>query len=256
VSEVTSKIQRYKCVIEYEGTHYFGWQKQANTSETIQTKIETALFNFSHQQIEIFGSGRTDAGVHALGKVAHFDFDHSHQDYEPFKILEAINAHLRDTRITVLAIEKAAPDFHARFDAKQRSYDYHILNRYARPTFNKNIITHVPYSLSLSKMQAAAEYLIGTHDLSSFRARHCQAKSPVKSIDTITITQNGDHIVFHISAKSFLHHQIRNMVGTLCHIGSNKWPVEKMSEIIAARDRRVAGPTAPPNGLFFKEIIY
>lgn len=249
-------IQRYRCVIEYEGTHYFGWQRQKNTPETIQEKIETAIYRFSQQHVEVYGSGRTDTGVHALGQVAHFDLDLSHKTYEAERILAAINAHLLGEPIILLSVVEVHPEFHARFDAKQRSYEYHILNRYAPPTFNQNIITHIPYALSVGKMQEAAQYFIGKHDLTSFRASHCQAKSPIKTIDEVTFMQNGDHIVLHVRAQSFLYHQIRNMVGSLCQVGSGKWPPEKIQEILAAKDRCAAGPTAPPNGLFFKEAHY
>lgn len=256
MSDLTSHIQRYKLLIEYAGTRYYGWQKQKHHPNTIQEKVETAIYQFSRQAVEVFGSGRTDTGVHALGQVAHFDLDLSKKTYTTEKIQAAINAHLIDEQIAILKVEEAKPDFHARFDAVQRRYEYHILNRKAPPTYNKDIITHIPYPLLLNPMQEAAKLLIGTHDLSSFRAADCQANSPVKTIDEICISQKGAQITIFVAAKSFLYNQIRNMAGTLIKIGAGKWPVEKMQTILEAKDRCVAGPTAPPNGLFFLEARY
>ncbi len=251
-----SDLKRFKIIIEYEGTHYLGWQKQKHFPNTIQETIEDAIHAFSQQRVEVFGSGRTDSGVHAIGQVAHFDLDFSHKSYETDKIKAAINAHLLDKKISILKIEEIHSDFHARYDAKQRSYKYVILNRYSPPTFNKNIVTHIKYPLDVSKIKRVSKLLIGTHDLTSFRAADCQAKSPVKTIDEINITQEGELIIFHIKARSFLYNQIRNMVGTFCKIGTGKWPTSKMQEILEAKDRTKAGPTAPPQGLFFLEATY
>lgn len=249
-------LKRYKLLIEYDGTDYFGWQKQKHSINTIQAKIEKAIYAFSHQNIEIFGSGRTDSGVHALGQVAHFDLDISIKQYSKDKIQAAINAYLTDENIVILKIEEVSSEFHARFDAIQRSYKYVILNRKSKPTFNKNYVTHISYPLDIHAMQEAANILIGTHDLSSFRSAGCQSKSPIKTIDEITITQKNDIITFYIKAQSFLYHQIRNMMGTFFQIGSRKWPATEMQKILKAKDRTKAGPTAPPNGLFFLETKY
>lgn len=247
-------MARYKITIEYDGTGLLGWQKQLDGS-SVQEYLETAIYKFSNQKVEVFGSGRTDAGVHALGQVAHFDLETS---MDEFKLREALNAHLRnmETKIAVIEVEKAADDFNARFDTIKRSYIYRILNRRSPSPLRENRVWHINYPLDIKKMLEASKYLIGYHDFSSFRAAACQAKSPEKTLDKISITKEDDEIIFYFEAKSFLHHQIRNMVGTLKMVGDGSIEPIDVKNILEAKDRTQAGITAPACGLYFKQIWY
>lgn len=248
------KLFRLKITIEYDGTNLLGWQKQLD-GPSVQEYIETAIYKFSNQQVEVYGSGRTDAGVHALGQVAHFDLE---TEMDEHRLREAINAHLRimKTKIVVLEVEKVHSDFNARFDTVKRSYIYRILNRRVPSPLRENRVWHVNYPLDIEKMIEASKHLIGHHDFSSFRAAACQAKSPEKSIDIIKITKEDDEIVFYFEAKSFLHHQIRNIVGTLKMVGDGSLAPDDVKTILEAKDRTKAGITAPACGLYFKQIWY
>lgn len=202
-------MPRYKIEIEYDGTNYCGWQKQPDQL-TIQEIIETALFKAFKKKIEIFGSGRTDAGVHAFGQVAHFDFD---KTLDNFAMMMSINQNIGyDANVAITKCEIADDDFNSRFHAKMRFYQYKIINRKAKLTLNKNRMWHVPQDLNLEKMQEAKEYLIGKHDFSSFRDSECQTRSPIRTIEDIKIDKVDDVITFEVSAKSFLHH----LISTLC----------------------------------------
>lgn len=252
---VASKnLSRFKITIEYDGTNLLGWQKQLD-GPSVQESIEKAIFTFSHQEVEVYGSGRTDAGVHALGQVAHFDLETEMNEY---KLREAINALLRQMKvnIAVLEVEKTHNDFNARFDAIKRSYIYRILNRCAPSPLNANRVWHVGQSLNIDKMFEASKHLLGEHDFTSFRATACQAKSPIKTIDKIEITKKGDEIEFYFEARSFLHHQVRNMVGTLKEVGEGKIPSEDIKKILEEKDRAKAGATAPACGLYLYKIWY
>lgn len=249
---------RYKIIIEYDGTNYNGWQKQKDEF-SIQESIEKAIQLFSGETVEVYGSGRTDAGVHALGQVAHFDLT---KEYEPFKVVSAINFYLKyqtcaksnknatTQDIVILDCKIVDENFHARFSAKKRYYKYFILNR-REPSAINNKSWHIYKELNFEKMKEALPLFTGKKDWTSLRDTECQAKSPIKTIDKVKLTQNSDEIIFEIEAKSFLHHMVRNIVGTLVEVGLNKITIEELNEIIEAKDRTKAGPTAPPQGLFF-----
>jgi tRNA pseudouridine38-40 synthase len=249
-------VTRWKFTIEYDGTNYNGWQKQIDGVPTIQESIETALFQFCGQTIKITAAGRTDTGVHAKGQVAHFDLDYGARDLSGFNLQKAINALLRPQSISILQAEIVPNDFHARFDAVSKIYRYRIFNRFAPPNFEKNFVEHIYGDLDCEQMQEGANYLIGTHDFTSFRAQYCQAKSPIRSIDSAEILKVGEEIQFMFQGKSFLHHQVRNMVGSLLMIGQKKWEPIKINEILKAKNRVMAGPTAPPQGLCLERIFY
>lgn len=245
-------MPRYKIKIEYDGTDFVGWQRQENHL-SIQQVIEEAIASFSQEEVVLYGSGRTDAGVHALGQVAHFDLSKPHSDKT---IRDAINAHMRDYNISILSAETVDDEFHARFSAKKRSYLYRILNRRAPSALDKNRVWWVPVPLDSQKMNEAAKYLIGHHDFSSFRAAQCQAKSPEKTVDSVIVEQFGEEIHIKAIAPSFLHHQIRNFAGSLKLVGAGKLEPIQIKEILEAKDRRVAGPTAPACGLYFVSVMY
>ncbi len=245
-------MPRYKCLVEYDGLGFNGWQKQDH-APSIQACIENAINLFSGEQPVIYTAGRTDAGVHALGQVFHFDLI---KEFSPERVRGAINQHLKPHKIAIINVEIVSQDFHARFSAKKRYYQYRIINRRSLLALELNRAWHVPVELSLIKMQEAANYLIGHHDFSSFRDGQCQAKSPFKTIDEIKINQIGDIITIDISARSFLHHMVRNIVGTLKMVGEGKWQPDYINHIIAAKDRKEAGPTAPAEGLYFVKVDY
>lgn len=245
---------RYKITIEYDGTNLLGWQKQ-NEGVSVQYYLEEAIKGFSHQEVEVIGAGRTDAGVHAIAQVAHFDLDTS---MDEFHLQEALNARLRilDAPVSVLDVQIVNDDFHARFSATHRGYIYRILNRRAPTVLEKNRVWVVGYPLDVEKMREGAKYLLGNHDFSSFRGAGCQAKSPIKTLDKIDIIVNKDEIDFIVEAKSFIYHQVRNMVGTLKCVGDGKLNPEDVKIILEKKDRRFAGPTAPACGLYLNKIIY
>jgi tRNA pseudouridine38-40 synthase len=247
-------MQRYKIIIEYDGTDLVGWQKQQE-GESAQGCLEQALFGLTQQHIEVFAAGRTDAGVHALAQAAHFDLE---TNMPTFRIREALNAHLRDLKspVAVLEVEEAAPDFHARFSARGRGYLYRILNRRARSVLLENRVWHVPYPLDVEQMRQGAVLLLGHHDFSAFRGTGCQALSPVKTLDRLDIVQNGEEIDFIVEARSFLYHQVRNMVGTLKMVGDGHFKPQDVQTILESGDRRQAGPTAPACGLYLNKVVY
>lgn len=244
---------RYKITIEYNGSGFSGWQKQQHSTNSIQEAIENAIFKFSGEEVTLYCGGRTDAGVHATGQVAHFDMQ---KEFELYRIRNATNYHLRSIPIVVLNAEVVDNAFHARFSAKKRYYEYKVVNRYAPAALEKGYVWQVFNPLDVNIMHEAAKYLIGKHDLSSFRSKDCQAKSPVKTIDDIDITQDGNQIYIKISALSFLHNQVRIIVGTLVEFGKNKTDPQKMRQIIDQQRRSAAGVTAPPYGLYLVKIDY
>ncbi len=247
-------MARYKIVVEYDGTTLVGWQKQ-EIGDSAQGFLEQALFGFTHQKNNIFAAGRTDAGVHALGQVAHFDVE---TKMDLYHMCEAFNAHLRDMKapVSVLTIEEVCPDFHARFSAVKRAYLYRILNRRARSVLLENRVWHVNYKLDVEKMRQAAIHLLGHHDFSAFRGAGCQALSPLKTLDKLDIVQQGEEIHFIVEAKSFLYHQVRNMVGTLKMVGDGHLKPEDIVAILESRKREEAGVTAPASGLYLSKIEY
>jgi tRNA pseudouridine38-40 synthase len=220
---------------------------------SVQQAVEEAITGISGETIRITAAGRTDAGVHALGQVAHFDLE---KQFDAFRLREAMNAHLRFLPVSVLLAEAVPDSFDARLLAKNRAYEYRILNRRAPPTVRKGLVWHVKPLLDADRMHAAAQALVGTHDFTSFRAAQCQAKSPIRTLDKLSITREGEDVVARLEARSFLHHQVRNIMGTLKLVGEGAWPVERVAEVLAARHRRAAGPTAPPEGLYFVRVEY
>lgn len=247
-------MARYKITVEYDGTNLVGWQKQ-DEGNSVQEYLEKAVFEFCSQSVEIFAAGRTDAGVHALGQVAHFDLETSMDLYH---LREAFNAKLREMTAPVAVVEiEVVPDtFHARFSAKKRGYIYRLLNRRARSVLLENRVWHVNFPLDVEKMKQGAQYLLGHHDFSAFRGAGCQAKSPMKTLDKLEIVQNGDEIDFVVEAKSFLYHQVRNMVGTLKMVGDGHLKPEDVKTILEGKKRADAGVTAPAHGLYLSKIEY
>ena len=243
-------MTRYKVILEYDGTDLIGWQENRQGS-SVQSILSDAIFGFCKQRPDIVGAGRTDAGVHAIAMVAHFDLD---GNTDANTVMRALNFYLVNKPVSVLDCEIVADNFNARFACVKRHYIYIVLNRGAAPVLDKNRVWWVPRKLNVAAMKRAGEKLIGKHDFTSFRAAECQAKSPIKTLDECKITKRGDEIIFEFSARSFLHHQVRNMVGTLVEIGIGK-PLD-IDEIFAAKDRSAAGPTAPADGLYFVSADY
>jgi tRNA pseudouridine38-40 synthase len=254
-------MTRWKITIEYLGTGYAGWQRQEE-APSVQQAIEVALFGFCQQDIRLHVAGRTDAGVHAFGQVAHFDLDYGARPLEGYDLCKAINAHLRPQPISVISAEPASENFHARFNAINKHYTYRIINRPAFPAIEKKRVWHVKKPLDTAAMAEAAKYLLGHHDFSTFRDSQCQAKSPEKTLDRLDIEAKGydscagTEILFHFEARSFLHRQVRNMVGTLSLVGEGKWSAEDVLYALEAGDRTKGGPTAPADGLYLMRVDY
>ena len=238
--------------IEYDGTPFVGWQSQEN-GKSIQNEIEVAAQKLTTQPTCVHGAGRTDAGVHAIGQAAHLDVP---LNYSAHSVMMGINSYLRTLPISILSAEIVNINFNARFDAVERCYLYRILNRKAPPSLNSFRVWHSRYKLDVEAMKHAARYLVGKHDFTSFRASQCQAKSPVRTIKTLEIKTVEDEIHLIAIAKSFLHNQIRNIAGSLVEVGKQRWSPNKIKDILAAKDRRVAGPTAPPYGLYLSDVTY
>ncbi len=243
-------MTRYKLTLEYDGTTLIGWQENTQ-GPSVQSLLQDAIFSFCGMRTDVVAAGRTDAGVHAMGMVCHFDLD---KDTTTETVMRAINFYLVNQPVAVLNCEIVPDDFHARFSCVRRNYKYVILNRGAPAVLDKNRVWWMPRPLDVDAMRAAAEKLVGNHDFTSFRASECQAKSPIKTIDEIRITNHESRITLEISAKSFLHHMVRNIVGTLVEIGLGK--DMDIQQILAACDRSAAGPTAPAAGLYFVSAIY
>jgi tRNA pseudouridine38-40 synthase len=245
-------MPRYKLTLEYDGGPFRGWQRQSD-GESVQQALEDAVRGFCGEEVQVVAAGRTDAGVHATGQVAHLDLARS---VTPETLRNALNYHLRPHPVVILAAAPVADDFHARFSAKTRHYLYRIVNRRAPLALERGRAWHVPTPLDAEIMHEAAQRLIGRHDFTSFRSALCQAKSPVKTLDRLTIRRLGDRLEITALARSFLHHQVRNMVGTLKLVGEGRFPVSHVDAVLAARDRAVAGPTAPACGLFLTRVDY
>ena len=245
-------MPRYKIIIEYDGGNISGWQRQAHSS-SIQQFIEEAIEKFSKEKVTIHAAGRTDAGVHALGQVAHFDLT---KNYSTKEVQGAINYFLRPNKIIILDCEIVNETFHARFSAIKRHYRYVILNRKPSSVIDADRAWHIRDSLDIEKLQQAANLLLGKHDFTSFRALHCQAQSPIKTLDEIKVFAEGEKVIFTLKATSFLHHMVRNIVGSLVLVGTGKWKVDDIAKVLEARDRRSAGPTAPAHGLYFAKVEY
>jgi tRNA pseudouridine38-40 synthase len=245
-------VTRFRLLVEYDGTGYVGWQRQDN-GPSIQQAIEEAIFAFSAERTNLAAAGRTDAGVHALGQVAHVDLA---RDTKADTLRDAVNFYLKPQPISILAAEPVGADFHARFSAVGRRYLYRIVNRRAPLAIERNRAWWVQSELDASAMQAAGQRLIGHHDFTSFRSSICQAASPLKTLDRLDVERAGEEIRIHAAARSFLHHQVRNMVGTLKLVGEGRWTAEDVAAALAARARSAAGPTAPAEGLFLAEVRY
>jgi tRNA pseudouridine38-40 synthase len=245
-------MPRYKLTIEYEGTSFVGWQAQDN-GVSVQGVLTDAVAAFAGEQVAIAAAGRTDAGVHALGQVAHVDLG---KDWDTETVRDAINFHLRPQPVAVLAAERVAGEFDARFSAIKRHYLYRIVNRRADLTLEQNRAWRVPRPLDAQAMHEAAQRLIGRHDFTTFRSTECQAKSPVKTLDQLDVLRAGDEIRIVASARSFLQHQVRSMVGSLIHVGEGKWSGDDLASALAARDRAACGQVAPPHGLYLVRVDY
>jgi tRNA pseudouridine38-40 synthase len=239
-------------VVHYDGARFSGWQRQPN-ARTVQAEFESVLERLMGRRTVATGAGRTDAGVHALGQVAHVDLA---KDWDTETVRDAINFHLRPLPVAVLAAERATPDFDARFSAVKRHYLYRIVNRRADLTLEQNRAWRVPRPLDAEAMHAAARRLIGRHDFTTFRSTECQAKSPVKTLDRLDVARDGDEIRITAAARSFLQHQVRSMVGSLIHVGEGKWRTDDLAAALAARDRAACGQVAPPHGLYLVRVDY
>jgi len=245
-------VPRYKLTLEYCGAGLVGWQRQKE-GPSVQQAVEAAIRAFCGEQVRVNGAGRTDAGVHALAQVAHVDLA---RDADPETIRGAVNFHLRPHAIAILAVEPASPGFDARRSATSRHYRYRILNRRPPPVLQRGFVWHVAPPLDVEAMQSAARHLVGHHDFTTFRDSLCQARSPEKTLDTLDVVRVGDEIHIEARARSFLHHQVRNMAGTLKLVGLGRWQPDDVARALAARDRRAGGPTAPAAGLVLVGVGY
>ncbi len=245
-------MPRYRLTLEYDGTPFCGWQRQAG-QPSVQQALEEAIAGFSGEEVSVQAAGRTDSGVHALGQVVHFDLL---KDWDPFRISEALNYHLKPQPVAVLSAEAVGEDFEARFSARARHYEYRILNRRARPALEANHVWHVAVPLDADAMHAAAQMILGRHDFTTFRAAECQAKSPVRTLDRLDVRREGSHVVVTAGARSFLHHQVRSMVGSLKLVGEGKWEVPAVREALDARDRARCAALAPSAGLYLTKVDY
>jgi tRNA pseudouridine38-40 synthase len=245
-------VPRYKLILEYDGTPFSGWQRQADAL-SVQQVVEEAIERMAGETVTIQAAGRTDSGVHALGQVVSFDLG---KEWDPFRIREALNFHTKPHPVAVIACEAVADDFEARFSAIARHYEYRILNRRARPALDDWRVWHCPMALEAEPMHAAAQLILGKHDFTTFRAAECQAKSPEKTLDRLDVSREGEMIVVRASARSFLHSQVRSMVGSLKLVGEGKWSPRAFRAALDARDRSRCGPLAPPEGLYLVRVDY
>ncbi|CAK0743586.1 tRNA pseudouridine synthase A [Azospirillaceae bacterium] len=245
-------MARWKLCLEYDGAPFVGWQRQGN-GVSVQQILEDAVLRLSGESVRVYGSGRTDAGVHALGQMAHVDLQRS---YRSDVIRDALNYHMRPWPVAVLSAELVGDDFHARLSATERRYLYRIVNRRAPLTIEVGRAWQIIRPLNERAMLEAAQVLIGRHNFSTFRASECQAKSPIKTLDRFDVMRVGDEIRIEVAARSFLHHQVRNMVGTLEWVGAGKWTAQNVKLALEACDRARGGPTAPAEGLYFVGVSY
>jgi len=245
-------MPRYRLTLEYDGAPFNGWQRQEN-GPSVQQSLEEAIYSLSSERVTVTGAGRTDAGVHAKGQVAHFDLA---KEFPPDTVRDALNHHLRPAPVAILVAEIAAEDFHARFSAVGRHYRYRIVCRRAPLALDSGRAWHVVRLLDAKAMHEAAQTLVGQHDFTTFRAAECQAKSPVKTLDRLDVGADGEDIFIDASARSFLHNQVRSLVGTLKLVGEGKWTARDVAGALEARDRSRCGPVAPPDGLYLMRVDY
>ena len=245
-------MTRYKLTIEYDGGPYFGWQRQ-KAHASVQQAIEEACFALDGSKPRLFGAGRTDAGVHALGQVAHMDLV---KNLRADKVRDGLDYHLADHTVTILDAEMVRDDFHARFDAVSRTYLYRLIDRRPKLALDKGRVWRLPVKLDADLMHHAAGNLLGEHDFTTFRDKLCQAKSPIKKLDELTVSRVGAEIHIHAKARSFLHRQIRSITGTLAEVGTGKLNAQSVADMLAARDRTACSPVAPPDGLYLVAVGY
>tara|TARA_R110002051_G_scaffold93824_2_gene163614 strand:- start:32466 stop:33233 length:768 start_codon:yes stop_codon:yes gene_type:complete len=249
-------MPRFAIKVEYDGAPFAGWQRQPD-QPSVQGAIEAALAKLEAGPHTIAAAGRTDAGVHALGQVAHCDLV---QDWDPFRLSEALNFHLKPAPVAIVNCARVADDWHARFDAVERRYLFRVISRRAPPTLERGQLWQVKHPLDADAMQIGANMLLGNHDFTTFRSTMCQALSPIKTLDELRVTQievnGGTEYQFHVRARSFLHNQVRSFVGTLERVGAGAWAPQDVANALAAKDRSACGPVSPPNGLYLAEVTY
>ena len=245
-------MTRFALTLEFDGTPFAGLQRQDN-APSVQGAIEDAVLAVTGERVTLHAAGRTDTGVHALAMRAHVDVA---KDIAPFRLMEALNAHLRPEPIAVLACEAVSGDWHARFSCIGRAYEYRIANRRAPLTLEKDRAWQIGPQLDAEAMHNAAQALVGKHDFTTFRSVQCQAASPVKTLDRLDVRREGEHVIVEAAARSFLHHQVRSMVGCLALVGMGRWAAGRVAEVLAARDRQKLGLNAPPHGLYFVRAFY
>ncbi|MDE2412874.1 MAG: tRNA pseudouridine(38-40) synthase TruA [Sphingomonadales bacterium] len=245
-------MTRFALTLEFDGTPFFGLQRQAH-GPSVQQAVEEAVERVTGEVVTLHAAGRTDAGVHALAMRTHVDVA---KPIEPFRLMEALNFHLRPDPVAVLACEVKPDDWHARFSCIGRAYEYHIANRRAPLTLERDRAWQVPQALDAEAMHRAAQALVGRHDFTTFRSVHCQARDPVKTLDRLAVRREGDAVLIETGARSFLHHQVRSMVGCLALVGMGRWREEQVAEALAARDRQALGLNAPSEGLYFVRALY
>jgi tRNA pseudouridine38-40 synthase len=245
-------MPRYRLTLEYDGTPFAGWQRQAGAL-SVQQVVEEAIEKMAGERVVIQAAGRTDSGVHALGQVVSFDLS---KEWDPFRIREALNFHTKPHPVAIVDAMAAPDDFEARMSALGRHYEYRIINPRGRPALDHYRVWHCPMALDAEPMHAAAQLILGKHDFTTFRAAECQAKSPVKTLDRLDVSREGEMIVVRASARSFLHSQVRSMVGSLKLVGEGKWSPRDFRAALDAMDRARCGPLAPPEGLYLVKVDY
>ena len=245
-------MTRFRLIVEFDGRPFMGWQRQAH-GPSVQQAIEEAIGKITHERVTLHAAGRTDAGVHALAMTAHVDID---KPITAYRLVDGINAKLRPLPVAILSARAVSEDFHARFSCVGRRYLYRIVNRRAPLTLDIGRAWRVPVVLHADSMHRAAQTLVGHHDFTTFRSVHCQAESPVKTLDRLTVRRVGETIEIEAAARSFLHHQVRSMVGCLQLVGRGKWSERDLKKALDARDRAALGLNAPPDGLYFVEAVY
>ena len=246
-------MHRYQIIIEYDGTNYVGWQSQIN-GKSIQSEIEKILSKILKEKVRIYGSGRTDAGVHSSNQSAHFDIKNN--ILNKYKFISSVNYFLNKKNISIKKIIKKKSEFHARFSAKEREYKYIILNRISPPVIDKNKVWHIRSKLDINLLKKAAKKLTGTYNFNAFRSSNCQASSPVRTLKKIKIIKKNEKIFFVLNSQSFLKNQVRSIIGCLKYVGENKWEIKDLEKVLKSKNRKYCAPPAPASGLYLKKIIY